>query len=118
MFRIVNENEIYNEVDGKGVPVDVSAKRNDFTGEVISYTVTPAGEPVELPATGDIATINEIVARFACADGGYRFPNGKAAAAEPTVAELKAKAAEMGIDVPAKATKAKLLELISAKEAE
>lgn len=116
MFRIVNENEIYNEVDGKGVPVDVSAKRNDFTGEVISYTVTPAGEPVELPATGDIATINEIVARFACADGGYRFPNGKTA--EPTVAELKAKAAEMGIDVPAKATKAKLLELISAKEAE
>lgn len=117
MFRIVNGNEIYNEVDGKGVPVNVSAKRNDFTGEVISYSVTAAGEPVELPATSDIATINEVVARFACAEGGYKFPSARAAA-EPTVAELKAKAIELGIEVPAKASKAKLQELIAAKEAE
>ncbi len=115
MFRIVDGDKVYNEVDGKGVPVNVYAKRNEYTGAVISYTVEPAGDAVEMPVTSDIATINEVVARFGCAEGGYRFPGGQSEVAM-TVAELKAKAEEMGIEVPAKATKAKLLELIAEAE--
>ena len=116
MFRIIDNEKVYNEVGGLGVPVNVTARRNEYTGEVISYTVEPAGEGVMLPAGGDVATANEVIARFACAEGGYRFPGGEGGVASMTVAELKAKAESMGIDVPSKPTKAKLLELIAEAE--
>lgn len=129
MFRIVNGDEIYNEVNGKGVPVNISATRNEFTGAVVSYKVEPAGEPVELPVTTDVATIDEVLARFGCAEKGYRF-YGDEPEDEPkdsadesgdipdlsdmTVPQLKEKAAQMGIEVPNGAKKDDIRALIEA----
>lgn len=79
MFYIVDKTKIYNEVDGRAVPVNVSATRNEFTGVVTSYSVEAAGEAVEIPETQDVATINEVIARFGCAFTPYKFPAGKAA---------------------------------------
>lgn len=77
MFRIVDGAKVYNEVGGRAVPVNVSAIRNEFTGAVASWTVEEAGEAVDVPATGDVATIEEVIARFGCASAPYRFPTAQ-----------------------------------------
>lgn len=79
MLYIVDRDKVYNAVDGKAVPVNVSAERNKLTGELMSYCIEPAGEPVEIPVTNDIATIGEVIARFGCAENPYKFPAAKAA---------------------------------------
>lgn len=128
MFRIVNGSEIYNEVDGKGVPVNVSATRNEFTGAIVSYEVEPAGEPVKLPVTPDVATIDEVLARFGCAEKAYRFYGDEPEAdaddaddaddspelADMTVPQLRKKAAQMGIEVPNGAKKDEIRALVEA----
>ena len=124
MFRIVNGSEIYNEVDGKGVPVNVSATRNEFTGAIVSYEVEPAGEPVKLPVSPDVATIDEVLARFGCAEKAYRFYGDETEAADDaddapeladmTVPQLREKAAQMGIEVPNGAKKEDIRALVEA----
>lgn len=78
MLYIVDQDKVYNAVDGMAVPVNVSAERNKFTGELMSYTIEPVGEPVELECVTDIATVEEVIARFGCAEKAYTFPKAKA----------------------------------------
>jgi hypothetical protein len=111
MFYIVDQDKVYNAVDGKAVPVNVSAERNQFTGALSSYTIEEAGAPINVPRTNDIATIDEVIARFGCADKAYKFP-GAAKVKEKTRVELVAEAEARGIEVSAKATKAEIQKLL------
>lgn len=76
MLYVVDRKLVYNEKDGKAVPVDVSATRNPLTGRITTHTIEEAGEPVDLPKAGtyDICTVSEVIARFSCAETPYRFP--------------------------------------------
>lgn len=80
MLYIVDKVKVYDAVDGKAVPVNVSAERNPFTGRVVSYSIEAAGEPVEIDVPDEIATIDEVIARFGCAEKAYKFPAEKKAA--------------------------------------
>lgn len=83
MLYVVDRKLVYNEKDGKAVPVNVSATRNPLTGRITTHTIEEAGAPVDLPAPGtcDICTVAEVIARFSCAETPYRFPAGSAPAA-------------------------------------
>lgn len=82
MFYIVNCAKVYRAEEEKAVPVNVSAAVNQLTGALLSYTVEDAGDPVDTPDDFEVATIDEVIARFSCSVEPYKFPAKKRSAAK------------------------------------
>lgn len=128
MFYATDDGAFLVDAEGNCTAIGINAKDKVVEVRELESISIVRGEGGRLPAGAVPATIDEIVARFNVSEANPLKPAAIAPEAEEapdapsdgsvdpeahTKAELEAMAAEMGIEVPSKATKAEIAAIIN-----
>lgn len=128
MFYATDDGAFLVDAEGNCTAIGINAKDKVVEVRELESISIVRGEGGQLPAGAVPATIDEIVARFNVSEANPLKPAAIAPEAEEapeapsdgsvdpeahTKAELEAMAAEMGIEVPSKATKAEIAAIIN-----